>query len=68
MLSFFLDLSLLAIGPGSLGNSSTSLSAKGQIMEINLHALAGANNGENKGLIENIIVSLFLLMISFCLL
>ncbi|XP_069004746.1 adhesion G protein-coupled receptor E1-like [Embiotoca jacksoni] len=39
------DLSLLAIGPGSDDNSRASLSTKGQIMEINLQAFASANNG-----------------------
>ncbi|XP_037647114.1 adhesion G protein-coupled receptor E2-like isoform X2 [Sebastes umbrosus] len=39
------DLSLRAIGPGSYDDSNVSLSAKGQTMEINLQALASANNG-----------------------
>lgn len=40
------DLSLQVIGPGTHDNSSASLSAQGQTMEINLQALASANNGE----------------------
>ncbi|XP_036944522.1 adhesion G protein-coupled receptor E2-like [Acanthopagrus latus] len=39
------DLSLQVIGPGTHDNSSASLSAQGQTMEINLQALASANNG-----------------------
>ncbi|XP_071330052.1 adhesion G protein-coupled receptor E1-like isoform X2 [Trachinotus anak] len=39
------DLSLLAIGPGSHDNRSVPLFSKGQTMEINLQALASANNG-----------------------
>ncbi|XP_070778996.1 adhesion G protein-coupled receptor E1-like [Enoplosus armatus] len=39
------DLSLHTIGPGSHDDSSAPLSAKGQTMEINLQALASANNG-----------------------
>ncbi|XP_051244903.1 adhesion G protein-coupled receptor E1-like [Dicentrarchus labrax] len=39
------DLSLQAIGPGSHDENIFPLSAKGQTMEINLRALASANNG-----------------------
>ncbi|XP_068575185.1 fibrillin-1-like [Cebidichthys violaceus] len=39
------DLSLQAIGPGSHHDNKAPLSAKGQTMEINLEALASANNG-----------------------
>ncbi|KAE8283076.1 putative adhesion G protein-coupled receptor E4P [Larimichthys crocea] len=40
-----IDLSLKTIGPGSDDDYSAPLTAKGQTMEINLRALAGANNG-----------------------
>ncbi|XP_047427788.1 adhesion G protein-coupled receptor E1-like [Mugil cephalus] len=39
------DLSLQEFRPGRSFNSSTSLSTKGQLMELNLEALAEANNG-----------------------
>ncbi|XP_051244900.1 adhesion G protein-coupled receptor E1-like [Dicentrarchus labrax] len=39
------DLSLETIGPGSNNAESSSLSAKGNIMEINLESLAKNNNG-----------------------
>ncbi|KAG8007058.1 Adhesion G protein-coupled receptor E1, partial [Nibea albiflora] len=39
------DLSLKAIGSGSGDDNSAPLTAKGQTMEINLQALASANNG-----------------------
>ncbi|XP_050930024.1 adhesion G protein-coupled receptor E2-like [Lates calcarifer] len=39
------DLSLLAIGPGSHEKKRVPLSTKGQAMDINLQALANANNG-----------------------
>ncbi|XP_013766685.1 adhesion G protein-coupled receptor E2-like [Pundamilia nyererei] len=39
------DLSLLAIGPGSKDNWNTSLSANGNTMDFNLQAIARANNG-----------------------
>lgn len=39
------DLSLLAIGPGSKNNWNTSLSANGNTMDFNLQAIARANNG-----------------------
>ncbi|CAI5675112.1 unnamed protein product [Oreochromis niloticus] len=39
------DLSLLAIGPGSKDNWNTSLSANGNTMDFNLQAIAHANNG-----------------------
>ncbi|XP_049417587.1 adhesion G protein-coupled receptor E1-like [Epinephelus fuscoguttatus] len=39
------DLSLEVIGPGSHDDNNAPLSAKGQTMEINLQALASANNG-----------------------
>ncbi|XP_028267046.1 adhesion G protein-coupled receptor E2-like isoform X2 [Parambassis ranga] len=39
------DLSLTTIGPGVYENSSTSLSANGNLMDINLQGLADSNNG-----------------------
>ncbi|XP_022608412.1 adhesion G protein-coupled receptor E1-like [Seriola dumerili] len=39
------DLSLLAIGPGIHENTSVPLFSKGHTMELNLQALASANNG-----------------------
>lgn len=46
MLICVLDLSLQTIGPGSNNAAISSLSANGNIMEINLEGLAKNNNGE----------------------
>lgn len=40
------DLSLQTIGPESPDEQSVALSAKGQMLEMNLQALASANNGD----------------------
>lgn len=42
---FIQDLSVQAIGPESLDEKSVALSTKGQMLEMNLQALASANNG-----------------------
>lgn len=55
-----LDLSLETFGPGSNNAEISPLSAKGNIMEINLESLAKNNNGEKKPLMTKMMASTIL--------